>query len=89
MTSLGLLLEKNAAQDCTDEDGRTPLLLAVANGDKAVVEALLNHPDADPDAGDAHGRSLLELAVESGNRDVAWLVAKMVTSRRSAKREGE
>lgn len=70
----------NASQE-RDKDGRTPLLLAVANGDKAVVEALINHHGADPDAKDARGRSLLHLAVESGNRDVICLVAKMVTSR--------
>jgi len=60
--------------DTRDEDGRTPLSLAVASGHEKTVELLLATGRVDPDADDADGRTLLWWARENGHEAIVKLL---------------
>lgn len=55
------LVAGGANVDARDDDGRTPLMLAAANGDTAITRALLD-ARADASLRDAGGRSAFDLA---------------------------
>jgi hypothetical protein len=69
----------------TDESGRTPLHIAAAAGNKAMVELLLAK-GADVRASDKSGQTAFEAAFEEGHRQVADLIweetVRRVTGRR-------
>jgi hypothetical protein len=69
------LLDRGAAVDARDEDGRTPLMLAVARGRLEVVRLLLAR-GADPNAVDNAGRTPLQQAREKNLQDVAALLER-------------
>jgi hypothetical protein len=68
-----LLLDQGAAVDARDEEGRTPLMLAVARGRLEVVRLLLAR-GADPNAADNSGRTPLQQARAGNLREVAVLL---------------
>jgi hypothetical protein len=70
-----LLLDQGAAVDARDTQGRTPLLLAVAQNQLAVVRLLLAR-GADPNAADNAGVTPLRLAKDKDLRDVAALLER-------------
>jgi len=69
------LLDQGVAVDARDEDGRTPLMLAVAQGRLEVVRLLLAR-GADPNAADNSGRTPLQQARAGNLRDVAALLER-------------
>jgi hypothetical protein len=69
------LLDQGVAVDARDADGRTPLMLAVAQGRLEVVRLLLAR-GADPNAADNSGRSPLQQARAGNLRDVAALLER-------------
>ncbi len=70
-----LLLDQGAAVDARDTQGRTPLLLAVAQNRLAVVRLLLAR-GADPNAADNAGITPLQLAKNKDLRDVSALLER-------------
>ena len=70
-----LLLDQGVAVDARDADGRTPLMLAVAQGRLEVVRLLLAR-GADPNAADNSGRTPLQQARAGNLRDVAALLER-------------
>merc|ERR1739848_614525 len=56
-----LLLEKMARIEATDQNGCTPLMFSVANGDDAVCRTLIKHL-ADVNAKDVEGNGPLDYA---------------------------
>jgi hypothetical protein len=70
-----LLLDQGVAVDARDEAGRTPLMLAVAQGRLEVVRLLLAR-GADANAADNFGRTPLQQAREKNLRDVAALLER-------------
>jgi len=70
-----LLLDQGVAVDARDEAGRTPLMLAVAQGRLEVVRLLLAR-GADPNAADNAGRTPLQQARDRNLRDVAALLER-------------
>jgi hypothetical protein len=69
------LLDEGVAVDARDADGRTPLMLAVAQGRLEVVRLLLAR-GADPNAADNSGRTPLQQARAGNLRDVAALLER-------------
>jgi hypothetical protein len=69
------LLDQGVAVDARDADGRTPLMLAVAQGRLEVVRLLLAR-GADPNAADNSGRTPLQQARAGNLRDVAALLER-------------
>jgi hypothetical protein len=67
------LLNQGAALDARDEQGRTPLMLAVMQGKLDVVRLLLNR-GADPNIADSTGRTPLQQAKQQNLREVAALL---------------
>src|SRR5258708_20217073 len=67
-----LLLDQGVAVDARDADGRTPLMLAVAQGRLGILRLLLAR-GADPNAVDNAGHRPLQQAREKNLRDVAPL----------------
>jgi hypothetical protein len=63
----------SAASDARDEQGRTPLMLAVMQGRQDVVRSLLDH-GADPNIADNTGRTPLQQAKQSDLREIAALL---------------
>ncbi len=61
------LLDEAANPNQVDERGRTPLHLAVLNGNETLVRTLLRH-DADIDAEDNNGHTPLYFAVTGNNK---------------------
>jgi hypothetical protein len=70
-----LLLDQGVAVDARDADGRTPLMLAVAQGRLEVVRLLLAR-GADPNAVDNAGHRPLQQARKKNLRDVAALLER-------------
>jgi hypothetical protein len=68
-----VLLNQGAALDARDEQGRTPLMLAVVQGRLDVVRLLLNR-GADPNIADSAGRTPLQQAKQQNLREVAALL---------------
>lgn len=68
--------EDKAAVNLMDEDGLTPLHMAVRLGNKAAVEALLRHPRIKADTQDRHHHTPLLSAVLSSRRDLAELLLR-------------
>jgi Ankyrin repeats (many copies) len=67
------LLDQGAALDARDEQGRTPLMLAVMQSRLDVVRLLLNR-GADPNIADNAGRTPLQQAKRQNLREVAVLL---------------
>jgi hypothetical protein len=68
-----VLLNQGAALDERDEQGRTPLMLAIVQGRPDVVRLLLNR-GADPNIADSAGRTPLQQAKQQHLREVAALL---------------
>lgn len=64
-----------------DDGGATPLVLAVAHGQGAMVELLLQQRGIDRSIGDAHGRTAVHIAVE--RRDAPMLRTLLSASTKS------
>lgn len=71
---LQLLIECRATTDSTDEDGETPLHIAVENGNAQHVFNLANALDANIDAQDPYGETALHKAVDLGNLDMITIL---------------
>ena len=66
-----LLLGASADVESTDDDGRTPLSCAAANGHLAVVEFLVKEARADVESKDSiYGRTPLSWAAANGHLEV-------------------
>lgn len=61
------LVSQGANLDNTDYQGRTPLDIALRQGNIPILRLLLDHQKRDPNGKDANGRTLLEQAILSGN----------------------
>lgn len=61
------LVSQGANLDNTDYQGRTPLDIALKQGNIPILKLLLEHRQRTPDSKDAHGRTLLEQAILAGN----------------------
>lgn len=72
-TNVRLLLARGARADITDDDGFTPLELAVDRGDSAMVRALLSR-GGNPRSNSKHGFPLLFVAAGQGRGDVIGLL---------------
>jgi hypothetical protein len=70
-----VLLNQGAALDARDEQGRTPLMLAVMQGRLDVVRLLLKR-GADPNIADSAGRTPLQQAKQDNLREVAALLQR-------------
>jgi len=70
-----VLLDQGVAVDARDQDGRTPLMLAVVQGRLEVVRLLLAR-GADPNAADNAGRTPLQQATDKNLRDIAALLER-------------
>ncbi len=69
------LLVQGANPDVFDEELRTPLMLAVAEGHCEMVRALLE-AGADPNLRDRDGWSALDVAVARKMIEIAWLLVQ-------------
>ena len=70
-----VLLQKEGVDvDCKDEDGRTPLSWAAAEGQLEVVKLLLEKEGADVDCKDKYGRTPLWWAAVRGQLEVVKLL---------------
>jgi ankyrin repeat protein len=69
------LLAQGANPDARDEEQRTPLMLAVADGHGEMVRALLEG-GADPNLRDQDGWSALDVAVARKMLEIAWLLVQ-------------
>jgi hypothetical protein len=67
------LLDRGASVNARDEDGRTPLMLAVAQGRLEIVRLLLQR-GADPNAADYSGKTPLQLAADQNLNDMVALL---------------
>ena len=67
------LLEKGAGVNVQDQDGRTPLFIAVRNDHPGVVKLLLA-AGAIPDIPDDQGRTAVTVAKELGNEAILRLL---------------
>jgi ankyrin repeat protein len=67
------LLDQGAVIDARDEAGRTPLMLAVTQGQLEVVRLLLAR-GADPNAADNAGHTPLQQARQQNSREIAALL---------------
>jgi Ankyrin repeats (many copies) len=65
----------STASDARDEQGRTPLMLAVMQGRRDVVRSLLDH-GADPNVADSNGRTPLQQAKQSDLREIAAMLER-------------
>jgi ankyrin repeat protein len=66
-------LDQGAVIDARDEAGRTPLMLAVTQGQIEVVRLLLAR-GADPNAADNAGHTPLQQARQQNSREIAALL---------------
>ena len=71
-------LSRGADPGSVGPDGRTPLMVAAANGDDLFVQLLLAR-HARPEVRDAQGRTALDLARLSGHEDAALALAAAKT----------
>ncbi len=69
------LLGRGASPEVRDEENRTPLLAAVAAGNRALV-ALLLEAGADPNARDTDGSTPLHVAAQRRALDLVWLLVR-------------
>lgn len=70
-----LLLEKGAYIDCRDNDGATPLLIAIRKKHYSLMNFLLEK-GANVDIGDENGQTVLEIAVKDGNQEIVTKLLK-------------
>jgi cytohesin len=75
---LSLLLDKGAKPDVPDNEGSTPLLRMVTNGNRDLAELLLNK-GASINARDRSGRTALGLAIGNGNGNAAEMIALLLS----------
>jgi ankyrin repeat protein len=66
--------EKMGLCDMKNDEGETPLLLAVAGGHRDIVELLLATGEVDVNVEDDEGETPLLLAVAGGHRDIVELL---------------
>lgn len=69
------LLAQGAHPDARDEEQRTPLMLAVAEGHRELVQVLLD-AGADPNLRDLDGWSALDVAVARKMIEIVWLLVQ-------------
>ncbi len=70
-----LLLAQGASPDARDEEQRTPLMLAAAEGHRELVQVLLE-AGADPNLRDRDGWSALDVAVARKMIEIVWLLVQ-------------
>lgn len=70
-----LLLAQGGNPDARDEEQRTPLMLAVAEGHRELVQVLLE-AGADPNLRDLDGWSALDVAVARKMIEIVWLLVQ-------------
>jgi len=73
------LLNLGADPNRQEDDGLTPLLLAVGRGDLKLVKVLLK-TGADPQKTAQKGLTALDLAIQGGHRDIVQLLEKRVAA---------
>lgn len=78
-TEMKDVLSKGASINAVDNNGTTPLHLAVSTGQEWVVELLLEH-GADPSVTNSDGTTLLMLACETGQLGSALLLLDAINS---------
>lgn len=69
------LLEKGANPNLADQNGETPLFLAVKSGNEELVRILLDHK-ADATIKDNQQKTVFEYAIESNNKAIINLLKK-------------
>lgn len=69
------LLAQGGDPDARDEEQRTPLMLAVAEGHRELVRVLLE-AGADPNLRDLDGWSALDVAVTRKMIEIVWLLVQ-------------
>lgn len=70
-----ILLAQGANPDARDEEQRTPLMLAVAEGHREMARALLE-AGADPNLRDQDGWGALDVAVARKMLEIVWLLVQ-------------
>lgn len=78
-----LLVSLGAQPDLQNEDGQTPLSIATARGDAALVSVLIEL-GADPAARVTGGKTLLDRARERGEPDIVAVLSRALASKRRA-----
>ncbi|KAI1611946.1 hypothetical protein EDD36DRAFT_270435 [Exophiala viscosa] len=66
-----LLLSNGCDIEATDDDGRTPLMIACHRGRNDVIKTLLAC-GADPNAEDNSGKNTLQIMASESNRNMQW-----------------
>jgi ankyrin repeat protein len=75
LAALHALVDAGIDLNQGDKDGRTPLMLAAQQGDKEMVEVLLN-ANADPSLVNSENVSAYDVALQSGRQIVALQIAE-------------
>jgi len=60
----------------SNDDGRTPLFLAIENMDEEVVEMLLGREDVNPNKSDKDGETPLLLAIDNRDEGVVEILLR-------------
>jgi ankyrin repeat protein len=85
--NLRWLLARGADPNGADRAGRTPLMIAAENGDRACVDALLAC-GALPDATDRDGQTALMAAARSDNETICRLLVEAGADRGRRDKQG-